>query len=565
MRPDPKTRLGESLVKEGLITGEQLQLALEEQKKSGGSMLLGHVLLKMSLVDEERLAKLLSQESGIEYVDLTAVVIPPDVVKLVPEDLVRRYSCVPLAKKGRTLIVAMVNPQDTFVIDELRKTLGWDIEPRIATAAGIRYVLERRYEAKAELKEIITSVEKDTDGERHAQIAVAEAAAQALADDAPAIKLVNQLLVDAVKDEASDVHIEPGKAAVSVRFRIDGILHDLLNLPKHMQEAIVSRIKIMSNLDIAEKRVPQDGKLRMSVDGKEIDVRVSIYPLIYGQKAVMSLLHQSSLTLGLEKLGFDEESLATFTALIHKPYGIILVTGPTGSGKTTTLYSALETIKSRASNVVTIEDPVEYELEGIQQSQVNPKAGLTFAVLLRALMRQDPDVILVGEIRDGETAEVAIRSALTGHLVFSTLHTNDAPSSVARLIDMGIEPFLVASSTVGIMAQRLVRGICPKCKEPCQAAPSLESAMGLPAGSVLYRGAGCESCYGTGYKGRLGVFEMLLIDDELRELIGRRVAASELRALARQRGMRTLREDAVQKALKGLVPLEEVERVTEKE
>jgi len=560
-----KIFLGELLVKEGLVTEGQLKSALDEQKKTGE--ILGALLVRMNFVTEDNLAHLLSRYLDVEYVELTSLQIGPEVVKLIPDRLARRYGVIPLEKKGNKLVVAISNPQDAFVIDELRRELGGtEIEPKITTTFNINYALDKLYGSKAELRGLVNAVREEKISKEKIQAGKTTLEEMKdLSDDALTVQFIDRMLVDAVKDRASDIHIEPGKEFVFVRFRIDGVLKDIVAPPRNIHDALVSRIKVMSNLDIAEKRIPQDGKFEREIDSASYDVRVSTLPSIYGENVVMRILSRSSLSLSLDSLGLEGDDGVRFNTLIRRSNGIIFVTGPTGSGKTTTLYTVLESIKSREKNIVTIEDPIEYELEGIVQSQVNVKANLTFSTLLRAIMRQDPNVILVGETRDMETAEVAIRAALTGHLVFSTLHTNDAPGAVTRLTDMGVEPFLIANSTSGVIAQRLARVICPKCKEKILIKPELAKELGIPASSYIYQGKGCENCFKTGYRGRLAVFEIFVIDEEIREMITSRASGVEVKKVARKKGMRTLREAALDKALKGITTLEEVMRVTEKD
>jgi type IV pilus assembly protein PilB len=558
-----KELFGEALIRKGLITKEQLLFALEEQKLTGE--LLGNILVRKKYISEEAMVRFLSTLLEIDYVDLSSVSVSQSLIDSVPDRIARKFKVIPLEKKGNTLVLAMANPQNAFAIDDLRRLLNCEIEQRIATISGIQEALDKYYGAKSRLKEIITSAEEEQDpglvlGEQEKVYSVKETA-----ENAPAIQLVNQLLVDSVRDRASDIHIEPQEAKVSVRFRIDGVLHEVIVPPKHMHDAIISRIKIMSRLDIAEKRMPQDGKFPVKVEGNDIDVRVSVYPTVYGEKAVMRILNRANVALGLDNLGLDEKAIVQCNALIHRPYGIILVTGPTGSGKTTTLYSVLETIKTPEKNLMTIEDPIEYQLKGVTQSQVSSRIGLTFARLLRSVMRQDPDIILVGEIRDLETAEVAIRAALTGHLVLSTLHTNDAAGAATRLIDMGVKPFLVSSAVIGIIAQRLVRTICPKCKQKQVLEPGMLENIELPPDCVLHKGAGCDHCHQTGYRGRTGIFEIMPLDEELRDLIAKKIATHDIRAVARQKGMRTLREDALIKAQSGVTTIEEVIRITGEE
>ncbi len=560
-----KIIFGELLIKDGLITQEQLALALEEQEKTGS--LLGEALAKLHFIKEDKLARFLSNYLGIEFVELTSLKIAPEIIKIISPELARKFRVIPIEKSGNMLSVAISNPQDSFVIDELRRHLQLGIKPKIATAHNITYALEKYYGAKAELKGIISSVKRSKEAVVDLSAMAGESEVSKFGeDDAPTIKFIDQLLIDAVRDRASDIHIEPAEEVAYVRFRIDGVLKDIVAPHRNMHNSIVSRIKVICNLDIAEKRIPQDGKFERNVENAELDVRVSTFPTIYGEKIVMRILQRVSLGASVEELGLEDEDLRKFNELIcKKPHGIIFVTGPTGSGKTTTLYAVLEKIKTREKNIVTIEDPVEYVLKNISQSQVNVKAGMTFSVLLRAILRQDPNIILVGETRDMETAEVAIRAALTGHLVFSTLHTNDATGAIVRLIDMGVEPFLVSTSVIGVIAQRLLRVICQKCKEKAVLHPELAMELGIADTSVIYKGRGCESCVGTGYHGRIGVFEVLMIENQMRDLIARRSSDVELKRLFRKNGVSSLRQDAIKKALKGITSVEEVLRITEKD
>jgi len=559
-----KIFLGDLLINEGLLTQEQLRSVLDEQQKTGE--LLGTLLVRRNFISEEKLARLLGAHLDIPYVELSVFKTDPEVIKLIPGHLARKFGAIPLEKKGNKIIVAVSNPQDSFLIDELRRELGVEVEPCITSAFNINYIIEKFYGSKAELKGLVDAVKQEKIS-KDKELSLEDQAKDLrdLSDDSLNVQFVDRLLVEAVKDNASDIHIEPGKELVFVRFRIDGVLKDIVTPPRHMHDSIVSRVKVMCNLDIAEKRLPQDGKFERSINNSGYDIRVSTFPSLYGEKIVMRVLNRMSLSLSLEDMGLDNNEYVKLTSLVKKSHGIVFVTGPTGSGKTTTLYSVLESIKSREKNIVTIEDPIEYEISGVVQSQVNAKAGLTFSNLLRAIMRQDPNIILVGETRDMETAEVAIRAALTGHLVFSTLHTNDAPSAVTRLIDMGVEPFLIANSTVGIVAQRLVRVICSHCKEEGPITPQLAKDVGLSIDTRLYRGKGCERCFNTGYKGRMPIFEIFVIDDQIREMITQRVSDVEIKHAAREKGMLTLRESALSKVLKGTTTLEEALRVTEKD
>ncbi len=513
----------------------------------------------------------LEQKYGVPFIDLTNFRLDSEVLQLFPEEFLRNNKLIPLFRSGNTLAIAMVDPGDIFTIDEVRRMTGMEVEPMVCRELDLYQALNQYYTAP-EPTDIpdepeVTSLD-DLPQEEKESAAVAEQSLEPrrleeLASEAPVVRWVNQMIIRAVRERASDIHIEPTREGLRVRFRIDGILHPIVSPKKALQLAVVSRIKIMSRMNIAEKRVPQDGRYGAIVDGREIDFRVSTFPTTYGEKVVMRILDRMRL-LSLDELGLVDESSATMREMIAKPHGVILITGPTGSGKSTTLYAILSEIRSADKNIITIEDPVEYDLDGICQSQVNERAGYTYLVGLRHILRQDPDVIMIGEIRDAETAGVAIRAALTGQLVFSTIHTNDAPGTVTRLIDMGIEPFLVASGLEGVVAQRLVRRICPKCKTAYDPSPKMLEELELPPGTKFYKGKGCEQCRNTGYRGRIGIFEVMKLNDRLRELIVTRPPTSAIRALAREFGMRTLWEDGIRKVINGLTTIEEVMDEAEK-
>jgi len=523
----------ELLIKDGLVTKEQVEQAKEETQRTGLS--LEKALAKLGFITEENIASSRAGALGVPYMDLTDYLIDAALVKLLPENVAQKYKAVPLFKIGDTLTVAMLNPQDIVALDEIRNVSKMDtIEPVLATEKGIQKILDSYYGAAGSVDEIIKEVDKDKLLEKE-QKGLAE-----VAGEAPIVKLVNVVIMQAVKDKASDIHVEPEEEALRIRYRVDGVLHEIHTIPKKLQSAVVSRIKILSQMDIAESRKPQDGRIRMKLESKDLDIRVSSFPTVHGENIVMRLMDKSAVLLGLKDLGFAKENLEAFDKLIRHPHGIILVTGPTGSGKTTTLYAALATINSMEKNIITVEDPVEAELPLIRQTQVNPKAGITFANGMRSILRQDPDIIMVGEIRDKETADVAIQAALTGHLVFSTLHTNDAPSALTRLIDMGIEPFLISSSVIGVLAQRLVRHVCDKCQ-----------------------GKGCKECKDSGLTGRIGIYELLLINEELRKMVNERKSADDITKKARELGMKTLKEDGLSKVEQGVTTQDEVLRVTE--
>jgi len=546
-------RIGEILIEQGLITQQQVDEAMQEQKLTGEK--LGEILVREGLISREQVEHCLTIQSGISTFNLSSYIIEPDVIALVSEAFARKHKLIPVFLIENTLTVAMVNPTNVFVIDELRRMTKLNIEPVSAEEIDIRKAQEQYYGATGSLSEIIASIDKDklAEGEK-------------LGEEAPIIKIVNYLIVQALQMRASDIHFEPESKVLEIRYRIDGVLHRQHSLPKDLQGAIISRVKIMAGLDIAEKRLPQDGRILMKVGSKDIDFRVSTCPTVHGENVVLRILDKSNLVLGLEFLGFPHKELGAFKELIGSPYGIILVTGPTGCGKTTTLYSALQIINKEDVNILTVEDPVEYQFSGMRQVPVNPKAGLTFASALRSFLRQDPDIMMVGEIRDRETAEIAVQAALTGHLVFSTLHTNDAPTAFTRLMDMGVEPFLISSSLLGVLAQRLIRKVCEKCKEvytpPLEVLKTLELEDKIGQDIKFSRGRGCRLCNQTGYKGRTGIYELLKVTPKIQELILRKVSADEIRNTAIKEGMLPLRKGAIEKLLSGITTFEEVLRVT---
>jgi len=553
------------------ISDQQLRQAEEIQRETREP--LAQVLVNMGLISEKEKARILGRQWGIPFVELSERQIDRELLKLIPNHLLQRWRAVPIERSGPRLVVAMVNPLDVYAIDQMRLVTGMDIESVIATADDVTGVLGQsmspREEIGAALQEMNEAAASDSgdiqlEEKRKDEDEVDIAQLREMMDDAPVVRLANLIIRQALRDKASDIHIQPEANRVRVRYRIDGILHDVMTVPKRAQAPLTSRIKVMADLDIAEKRAPQDGRISLRVAGAEYDFRVSTNPGSNGEKVVMRILDKRGVQVKLNQLGIQAVIMDDFEALIHRSYGIITVTGPTGSGKSTTLYAVLNSLNSPEKNVLTIEDPIEYQLAGLTQTQVNERAGVTFATALRSFLRQDPDIILVGEVRDSETALIATEAALTGHLVLSTLHTNDAPSAVARLIEMGIEPFLIASSVIGVLAQRLVRVICPHCKEayepPVEAFRRLNLAMDLES-VTFYRGRGCERCRQTGYRGRTGVFELIVITDHLRELILRKAATHELRQAALEAGMITLKQDAMQKILEGITTMEEALRV----
>jgi len=566
--------IGEVFLRLGLINRDQLKQAIEKQKLLKRQESLGDVLVSMGFISEKDKGRGLAEQWGVPFVDVGDVEIDASLTRLVPENVARKLKVVPIAKKNGKLTLAMKNPLDIFAIDEVRMMTGIDVEPAIASEEDIINAISRTYRRQIDVGEQIDSVIKEFDtgdidfgagsgGDDDEEISIEQL--RELSEEAPVIKLANLIISRSISDGGSDIHIEPAKDYVRVRLRVDGILHEIMRIPKKVQASLISRFKIMAEMDIATKRSPQDGRIGAIIDGRQYDFRVSTLPSVYGEKVVLRILDKSSVSVGLHKLGMLPETLEKFESLISRTYGIILVTGPTGSGKSTTLYSVLTKLNSGEKNILTIEDPVEYELEGLTQVQINNRAGLTFASGLRTMLRQDPDIAMVGEIRDAETATIATEAALTGHLVLSTLHTNDAPGAMTRLVDMGIEPFLIASSVIGVLAQRLVRVVCPKCKEqytpPRDAIGRLGIEVDGDARVTFYRGRGCDYCRGTGYKGRVGVYELMIVNDRIRDLVLQKASAHVIREAAIEGGMKTLKDDAVAKILLGQTTLEECLRV----
>jgi type IV pilus assembly protein PilB len=569
----PQTRrLGDLLVAEGLITDEQLKHALGDQK--GKTEKLGSILVKRGFIGEEQLIGFLSRQYGIPSITLNKIEIDAETLRLVPTAIALKYEIVPVKRIGGTLTLAMADPTNVFALDDIAFMTNLQILPVVAPQAAIRQAIEKYYEAPAttSISDMLSEITAEVgnvevvDGAEEETSKVDIFELKESADEAPVVKLVNMVLVDAIRKGASDLHWEPYEKVFRIRFRIDGVLHEMLAPPKRLEAAIISRLKIMANLDISERRVPQDGRIKLRYGQREIDFRVSILPTIFGEKAVLRILDKDALQLDLTKLGFDPWSYEKFNHAIHQPYGMVLITGPTGSGKTTTLYSAISTINSPEHNIMTAEDPVEYNLKGVNQVQVNDNVGRTFASVLRSFLRQDPDVILVGETRDLETAQISIRAALTGHLVFTTLHTNDCPSTVARLLDMGIQPFLLSSALLLILAQRLGRRICKDCKQPVDGKEDDLVPYGhVPQGLdkvVFYRGKGCPTCSFTGMKGRVAIYEVMPIGEALRDMILKNASTAELREQAQKDGMKTLRQAGLMKVLDGTTTVEEVVRVT---
>ena len=559
-----KETLIDLLLSKKMLTPAQVEKINEEVKKTGLS--IEKALETMGYVRKEDIINVLSESAKTAYIDLKDYIVDPEIIRLVPEAVARKYSILPLFKVGDTLTIATTNPQDIISIDEIRmKTRIPAIEAVLASEDGIAKAIEQYYAVKGDINDILQGMDSIADSfEVSAEERVEDTKSlEKAAEEAPVVKLVNNIITQSIKDKASDIHVEPEEKLVRIRVRIDGIMREMMTIPKNLRAIIASRIKILAKLDIAESRKPQDGRIELKFQNKSIDLRVSTFPTIYGENIVARILDKSSVLFGLAEMGFSDKDLSDFEKIIAMPYGIILVTGPTGSGKTTTLYAALSAVNSIEKNIITVEDPVEYKLPLIRQAQVNPKAGLTFATGLRSILRQDPDIVMVGEIRDKETADIAIQASLTGHLVFSTLHTNDAPGSIMRLVDMGIEPFLVSSSLVGIIAQRLVRKICKDCKGKHVPDEVLIKELNIKKDAALYKGKGCDNCKHTGYSGRLGIFEFLRMSDGIRKLITERASSDEIRAAAIRDGMKTLRDDGIDKALRGITTLEEVLRVTE--
>ena len=557
-----KDKLGQILLNEKIVTEEQLKKAVEVQKKEGAK--LGDVLVNLGLVSEKDIVIALAKQLAIPYASYSKGLLKPaegqDLEKLIPEEYARRYMLLPISRHLDSLTIAFVDPLDLIAIDNLRHMTGCEINPIITTKSDLQRAVDEFYgredllkdaiSGSYELEEFKTEKLKEEDNFSLDDLI-------ARAEEAPVVKLVDLLLMQAIKDRVSDIHIEPFMSKIVIRYRIDGVLYEIPPPAKHLISAIVSRIKILANLDIAERRLPQDGAFLVKVENKGIDIRVSTIPAIYGEKVVMRILDKSATPLDLNKLGFEPKALENFKKAIKSPHGLILVTGPTGSGKTTTLYAALNEIKSPRQNISTVEDPVEYKLEGINQVQIKPSIGLTFAAALRAFLRQDPDVIMVGEVRDLETAQICIRASLTGHLVLSTLHTNDAPSAISRLIDIGIEPYLISSSLLVVGAQRLVRKLCPECKEAYETPPNLIRDFKIKQ-ELLYKPKGCAACSHTGYRGRVAIYEVILINDRLKELVSKGASLGEIKKVVREMGIRSLVDSGIEKVETGITSIEEV-------
>lgn len=561
-------KIGEMLLAAKLITEDQLKKALEVQQKEGGN--LGSNLIRLGYINEEKLTSFLSKQYGIPAINLLDYEIDPSVIKLIPSEVVRKYQVIPVMKTGAIVTIAMADPSNVFAVDDIRFMTGYNVETVIATESSLKIAINKYYNQTDAVQTVIDSFNKDVfkisveEEEEEEQVDIGELRKDI--EKAPVVKLVNFILTDAISKGASDVHIEAYEKVFRVRYRIDGILYEIMQLPMRHRAALISRLKIMAELDIAERRLPQDGRIKLKIKGRDIDLRVSILPTMFGQKIVTRILDKGSFMLDITKLGFESKALKDFQEAISAPYGMILVTGPTGSGKTTTLYTALNSLNSVGVNIITAEDPIEYNFMGINQVQMKEEIGLNFATALRSFLRQDPDIIMVGEIRDYETAEIAVKAALTGHLVLSTLHTNDAPSTINRLLNMGIEPFLVASSTLLIMAQRLVRKICQNCKEeekiPSQTLTDIGFSKDEAETIRCYRGRGCKVCNNTGYKGRTAIYEVMPMRDEIKKTILEGASAIEIKRMAVKFGMKTLRMSGLTKIKEGVSSMEEVVRVT---
>ena len=557
------TKIGEMLLKGNLITPEQLRGALDSQKKSRER--IGTILVKSGVIREPELLSFLGRQFNIPVVDLSKYEINPDVVRLLPEEMVQKNLALPINRVGAKLIVAVADPSNMAILDAIGFKTGYAVELVLASEKEITAAINKFFDQSLEFKDIISELDDELEVVREEEVDVSEL--ERGVDDAPVVKLVNFILTDAIKKRASDIHIEPYEKEYRVRYRVDGVLYEVMRPPLKMRNAIASRLKILASLDIAERRLPQDGRIKLKVGkGKEMDFRVSVLPTIYGEKTVLRLLDKSTLQLDMTMLGFEQDQLADFSEAIHRPYGMVLVTGPTGSGKTTTLYSALSDLNKTSDNISTCEDPVEYNFAGINQVQIREEIGLTFAASLRSFLRQDPDIIMVGEIRDYETAEIAVKAALTGHLVLSTLHTNDAPSTVTRLLNMGIEPFLVSSSINLVLAQRLARKVCTTCSDEVRIPPKALADAGMKADRVKLahprKGKGCDECNMTGFLGRIALYEVMPVREEIKDLVLRGGSALDIKREAGVLGMKTLRQAGLTKVEEGVTTLEEILRVT---
>jgi type IV pilus assembly protein PilB len=561
------SRLGDLLVKNNLITKEQLTKALDEQKDSGGQLRLGTILIKNGVISEPDLTSFLSKQYGVPSINLADFEVDQAVIKIIPSEISQKYQIIPVNRAGSTLIVAMSDPSNIFAIDDIKFMTGYNVEVVVASETAVKLAIDKYYDQSASLADVMGDLEMEDLEVIGEEDEVDVSSLERATEDAPVVKLVNLILTDAIKKKASDIHIEPYERVFRVRYRIDGILYEVMKPPLKLKNAITSRLKIMAELDIAERRLPQDGRIKIKMGGgKDMDFRVSVLPTLFGEKVVLRLLDKSSLQLDMTKLGYEPEALEHFKKEIHKPFGMVLVTGPTGSGKTVSLYSALSDLNKTSENISTAEDPVEFNFAGINQVQMHEDIGLNFAAALRSFLRQDPDIIMIGEIRDFETAEIAVKAALTGHMVLSTLHTNDAPATINRLLNMGVEPFLVASAVNLITAQRLARRICSECKVleeiPIQALIDAGVQPDEAPEFVCYRGTGCSKCNDTGYKGRVGFYQVMPMLEEIRELILNGANTAEIKRESMRLGIRTMRQSGLFKLKEGVTSFEEVLRVT---
>ncbi len=554
-----KKGLGEILVDAGVITRIQLDEALSKQKIKGKR--LGELLIEEGIINEQELIEALEYQLKIPYIDFAIHSINPEVPRLIGESLARRHTLIPVDKKGNQLTVAMADPLNLYAIDDVNIATGLNIRPALALRSHIQSAIDRYY-GKESAEKAVEDFTREIGLEQISDIQIEEEEILNEINSAPVVRLVDSIIQHAIRTRASDIHIEPHEKILRIRFRIDGELQEIMTSSKTAHSSIVTRIKILGKMNIAEKRIPQDGRVEMQIDNKEVDLRISVIPTVYGEKVVLRLLDRSSTILSKAQLGFNEDNINMFNKLIQSPNGIILVTGPTGSGKTTTLYAVLQELNKVNRNIITIEDPVEYRLDGINQMQVNVKTGLTFASCLRSIFRQDPDIIMIGEIRDAETAEIAVRAAITGHLVLSTIHTNDSSSTITRLIDMGVEPYLVSSSVVGVVAQRLVKKICTNCKIGYKPSLSERNLIGMKENQMLYKGEGCSLCGNTGYSGRTAIHEILLMTRELREMVGRHASLDEIRSTSAKYGTTTLKQNCGQLVLAGITTTDEMLKVT---
>ena len=558
-------KLGQILVDLGYIDGDQLWDILEEQKASPGQV-IGQVAVRMGLITQAQVTEALAEQWGMPVVNLEETNIASNVLELVPQTMAEIYKIMPVSMKNNVLTVAMADPQNVASLDDLRNFLNVEIRGAVSSQADVDAAISRYYAEREQTSEdVISELKSEEDGEKRVR-GYDLASVEEMSDSAPIKKLLNMVMLLAIRDQASDIHFEPFEDEFKIRVKADGVLYEMVPPPRHLANAIVSRIKVMSNLDIAERRVPQDGRIELNVGGNAVDLRVSVLPTLFGESVVMRVLDRTVVALDLNKIGMDPVTLSRFRKFISRPNGIMLVTGPTGSGKTTTLYSALNELNDIGTKIITSEDPIEYDIDGIIQVPVNPDLGVTFASILRAVLRHDPDKILVGEIRDYETAEIAVQSSLTGHLVFSTLHTNDAPSAITRLRDMGVPAFLITATVEAILAQRLVRRICSECRTQFEPSDELLMELQLPLKTArkykFYYGKGCARCNNAGYKGRIGIYELLEVTDEIRDMVGSEASADDIRDMARSQGMTTLREAGLKLIFDGLTTIDEIVRET---